>query len=398
VADKITREKRLTARRVFLDPSTPSSWTVVRVVLVAFIVWNFANFFTTIFTSLASLFFLLVLSIFFAYLIDPLVKFIRRPFKERNLEKIMPRPLAIGIAYIFVFTILGVAISYLAPRVAEQARQFATNLPNYAVTIQSGITDLSSRYENYKIPENLQTEINTKIGSMVGELGTAITAFLGILALSIVSYLPWLILIPILSFFFLKDVNLFRLSFLRAFPSGRWRARAEAVLADVNTTLAAYTRAQLISCVLIGLVCTFAFYVLGLNYALLLGILAGTLEFIPLIGPLTVGIIATTVAGVSSSPGSALYVAIFLIILRVMQDYVIYPRIVREGIHLHPLVIILSVLAGEQIAGIPGVFLSIPIVAIVTVLYKHTLEHSGRKGLFAGWFEPKQNPLEEIQQ
>ena len=398
MADKDTREKRLTARRVFLDPSSPSSWAVARVTLVAFIVWNLAGSFKSTVTSLAYLFFLMVLSIFFAYLIDPLVKLIRRPFKERNLEKIMPRALAIGIAYIFVFSVLGITISYLAPRVADQARQLALNLPNYATTLQKNVEDINTRFENYKIPEETQKEINKKINEQVLSLAESIPAFLGNVALTVVSYLPWFILIPILSFFFLKDINLFRLSFLRIFPSGRWRARAESVLADVNTTLAAYTRAQLISCLLIGLICTLTFYVLGLNYALLLGILAGILEFIPLIGPLTIALLATTVAGVSNSPWSALYVAIFLVILRILQDYVFYPSIVREGIHLHPLAIILSVLAGEQIAGIPGVFLSIPIVAIATVLYKHILEHSGRKGLFAGWLEPKQSPLDEIQQ
>ena len=67
------------------------------------------------------------------------------------------------------------------------------------------------------------------------------------------------------------------------FPAGRWRYRAEAVMADVNTTLAAYTRAQLISCVIIAVLCTLGFYILGLKYALLLGILAGIFEFVPLL-------------------------------------------------------------------------------------------------------------------
>jgi predicted PurR-regulated permease PerM len=70
-----------------------------------------------------------------------------------------------------------------------------------------------------------------------------------------------------------------------------------------------------------------------------------------------------------------------LIVLRVFHDYFTYPRIVRGGIHLHPLAIILSVLAGEQIAGIPGVFVAIPIVAIATVIYRHVLEHQGTVGL-----------------
>jgi len=119
-------------------------------------------------------------------------------------------------------------------------------------------------------------------------------------------------------------------------------------------------------------------------------------EFVPLIGPLTIGIIATIVASLSVSPRTGLYVAVFLIVLRILQDYVFYPRIVREGIHLHPLAIILCVLAGEQIAGIPGVFISIPLVALMTVIYRHFLEHSGTKGVFAGWLEPKEVTIEEI--
>ena len=150
----------------------------------------------------------------------------------------------------------------------------------------------------------------------------------------------------------------------------------------------------MISCLLIGCICTLGFYLLGLNYGLLIGVLAGILEFIPLIGPLTVGIIAVTIAAFNS-PWQALYVAIFLIVLRLIHDYVTYPRIVREGIHLHPLAIILSVLAGEQIAGITGVFLSIPVVALITVLAKHIREHRGNKGIVAGLLETEEVDLGE---
>ena len=389
------RVSKSTARRIFLDPSTPSTRSIVRVVIITLIILYGAGFAINILSSLTHLFFLLILSIFFAYLIDPLVSLIRRPFQERHLEKLMPRSLAIGVAYLFVFAVLGVAISYLAPRVADQARDFATNLPTYAQMIQERVAEMNTRYENYKIPEEVQVEINKKINSAVGELAPMIPAFLGTLALSIVSYLPWLILIPILSFFFLKDANMFRISFLRVFPSGRWRSRAEMILADINKTLASYTRAQLFSCILIGFICTAAFYILGLNYALLLGILAAIFEFIPLIGPLIIGVTATLVAGVSGSPWTAVYVAIFLVVLRMLQDYVFYPRIVRGSIHLHPLGIILAVLAGEQIGGIPGVFLSIPLIALVSVVYKHILEQSGSRGLVARLFASQENESEE---
>jgi len=391
VADKETREKRTTARRVFLDPSSPPTRSVIRVVLILFLLLLlFAGVIVAAYL-LSSLIFLVFLSIFFSYLIDPLVRLIRRPFKERNLEKIMPRSLAILISYIIVFTILGVGIAYLAPIVSEQAKELTKNVPSYLSSGQSRLNELNKRF---RIPEETQKQINDKISTTIGEIGSYLTAFL----LTVVSYAPWLILIPVLSFFFLKDINTFRILFLRIFPSGRWRARAELVLEDVNKTLRAYARAQLFSCVLIGTTCTIGFYALGLNYAILLGILAGVLEFIPLIGPLTLGVVAVVVASVSVSPWTGLYAGIFLVILRILQDYVFYPRIVREGIHMHPLAIILCVLAGEQIAGIPGVFIAIPLVALATVIYRHFLEHSGTTGVFAGWLEPKEIPVGEIKQ
>ncbi|MCA1590415.1 MAG: AI-2E family transporter, partial [Acidobacteria bacterium] len=163
-----------------------------------------------------------------------------------------------------------------------------------------------------------------------------------------------------------------------------------AVMTDVNDTLVAYARAQLISCVLIGVICTVAFYLLGHDYALILGLLAGIFELVPLLGPLTIGIIAVIVAGFESG-WQSLATGVFLLVLRIFHDYYTYPRIVREGIHLHPLAVILSVLAGEQVAGIAGVFIAIPIVALATVLYKHILEHTESRGLFTGLLEPKEN-------
>jgi predicted PurR-regulated permease PerM len=392
VADKNLHEKRTTIRRVFLDPSTPSNWAVIRVVAIAFIVWMAASFIYSVLSSLKYLVFMIILSIFFAYLIDPLVRAIRQPFKERNLEKLMPRSLAILISYIIVFSVLGVGIAYLSPVVSQQAKELTQNIPDYVKSGQGRLKDFNNRF---RINEETQAKIDDRISTTISDVGTYLTTFVFVV---VSSYLPWLVLIPVLAFFFLKDINLFRLLFLRIFPSGHWRARAELVLDDVNKTLRAYVRAQMISCLLIGFICTLGFYALDLNYAALLGILAGILEFIPLIGPLTIGITATTVASFSVSPRTGLYVALFLIVLRILQDYVFYPRIVREGIHLHPLAVILCVLAGEQVAGIPGVFISVPMVALGTVIYRHFLEHSGSKGVFAGWLEPREIKVEEVQQ
>lgn len=371
------------ATRVVLDASSPSLRSILRVVIVTLIILFVAGSVQTILSSIASLFFLVILSVFFAYLIDPLVRLIRRPFKDRGIEKWMPRSLAIVIAYLLVFTVLGIAIANIAPRVVDQAKEFGANIPSYGQSLRARANELNQRFDRLRIPDEVQNEINKK----ATDIGGSITAAVGNFVLMSVTYLPWFLLVPILGFFFLKDVNQFRLAVLRMFPAGPYRMRAEAVLQEVNTTLAAYTRAQIISCVLIAILCTIGFYALGLKYALLLGILAGIFEFVPLLGPVTIGLIVITTAAASDDPWKALYVAIFLIVLRIIHDYVTYPRIVRGGIHLHPLAIILSVLAGEQVAGIPGVFLAIPIVAVATVIYRHVLEHRGARGIVSGWIQ-----------
>ncbi|MFM9904907.1 MAG: AI-2E family transporter [Pyrinomonadaceae bacterium] len=369
--------------RVVLDPSSPSFRSIIRVVVVTLLILFIAGSVQAIVSSAASLFLLIILSVFFAYLIDPLVKIIRRPFKERHIEKWMPRSLAIVIAYVFVFTVLGIAISNIAPRVVDQAKEFGTNLPEYGQALRNRANELNQRFDRLRVPDEVQAEINKK----ATDLGGTITEAVGNFVLMSATYLPWFILVPILAFFFLKDVNQFRLAILRIFPAGRWRYRAEVLMADVNTTLAAYTRAQLISCVVIAVICTTGFYFIGLKYALLLGILAGIFEFVPMLGPASIGLIVTATAAASDNPWKALYVVLFLGVLRIVQDYFLYPRIVRGGIHLPPLAIILSILAGEQVAGIPGVFLSIPIVAVATVIYRHVLEHQGRRNLLDGWFD-----------
>lgn len=373
-------------KTVVLDPSTPSFPTIFRVVVITLLIIAVVNFLGNTLTSLKNLIFLLILSVFFAYLLDPLIALIRRPFKARSLEKFMPRWAAIVIAYLIVFTVLGVGIANLAPRIGDQGAEFAKNFPEYATAAQEKFKSINERFRRIRLSKGLQDAVTERVENAVtagGEQAAQIATDLG---LGLITYSPWLFLVPILSFLFLKDVGVIRATILRMFPTGRWRARADATLIDVNSTLAAYTRAQLISCFLIGTICTTGFYLLGVKYALLFGILAAVLEFIPLIGPLTIGIAVTAVAGFSDST-TGLYVAIFLIVLRIIHDYVTYPRIIREGIHLHPLAIILSVLAGEQIGGIVGVFLSVPIVALATVLHRHILEHSGSSGLFGEWLD-----------
>ena len=206
--------------------------------------------------------------------------------------------------------------------------------------------------------------------AVVGCARGSLIAIVGIAA-----YLPWLILVPILAFFFLKDGDEFRRSALLALPLGVRRPGYE-LFKEINTTLAAYIRAQLLACLLVGSTCGVGFAVLGVPYAVLLGVLAGVLEFVPLIGPLLVAAVAALLAALHG-PLLALWVCIFLGVLRIIEDYVVYLRLILHGVHLHPLAVIIAVLAGLELGGVAGIFLAVPFVATASVTYRHWLEWQG---------------------
>jgi predicted PurR-regulated permease PerM len=371
--------------------ATEASWAQSRAVLrVIFIVLAVAAFLWFLHT-LQSVLLLIVLAIFFAYLIAPLVEFVHRPLNLRGREHLMPRGVAILIVYLALFGLLTLGLWLLLPRIGNQITEFAKQAPVYFTSARARAQGLNSIYDNYQVPDTVRKKINDNISSMIETAGRYTGENLWNIIYEALSFLPWLILIPILAFFLLKDANSFRRSALQMLPSGRWRWRGDEFFQDVNSTLAAYIRAQLIACLLIGTICTIGFYFIGVPYFFVLGLLAGMLEFIPLVGPLTIAAIASLITSFYSFKQAAV-VILFLFVLRIIHDYVTYPRIIGQGIHLHPLAVILAILSGAEIAGAAGVFLAIPVVAIATVTYRHWLEHKGSEGLVQEFLKPELQP------
>jgi len=120
---------------------------------------------------------------------------------------------------------------------------------------------------------------------------------------------------------------------------------------------------------------------------LVMGVIAGVFEFVPLVGPLVIAIMAALLALLHAGPFNAFLVLLFLGILRIVHDYFTYPRLIGQGIHLHPLAVIFAILSGAELGGVAGIFLAIPVVAILTVSYRHWMEHRGSEGL-ADLLEP----------
>ncbi|MEP6636964.1 MAG: AI-2E family transporter [Acidobacteriota bacterium] len=369
------KEVAQAAAKTAVEASWPQTRVILRVILivltVAVTLW--------IIVKLTGVILLLILSVFFAYLVSPLVDFLRRPIKIAGRQWAMPRAMAISLAYIIIIGAMIGALYAILPSLAGQFPEFAQQARGY----WKSLGDSSQRFNDYlrlRMPAPVMDAINREVPQLVQAIGDTISAVLKGMVLWL-AFIPWLILIPILSFFFLKDAESFRRSALQMLPRGRWRWRGDEFFQDVSGTLAAYTRAQLTACLFIGVICSIAFALFGLPSPLVLGLIAGICEFVPLIGPLLVAILAVFVATLHAGPFSALMVILFLGVLRIAQDYVIYPRLIGQGIHLHPLAVILAILCGAELAGIAGIFLAIPVVAILTVSYRHWLEHRGSEGL-----------------
>lgn len=358
--------------RVAAEASWPQTRVILRVLFivlaVAVTIW--------IIVKLTGVILLLVLSIFFAYLVAPLVEFIRKPFRFSKRQLVIPRVLAITLAYLLIIGVLVLVLAFVVPRVGTQFPEFAEQARGYWRTLGGKTESVAAYLRLHRLPTPLLDALNGASGSA----GHYVSGLLQSM-LTWAAYLPWLILIPILSFFLLKDAEMFRRSALQMLPRGRWRWRGDEFFQDVSSTLAAYTRAQLTACLFIGLVCALGFTLLDLPSPLVLGFLAGVFEFVPLVGPLMLAILAAVVAALHAGPFSALLVLIFLGVLRIAQDYIIYPRLIGQGIHLHPLAVIMAILSGAELAGVTGIFLAIPVVAILTVSYRHWLEHRGSEGL-----------------
>jgi predicted PurR-regulated permease PerM len=382
VQSQETKDVARTAARAAVDASWPQTRAVLRVILivlaVAVTLW--------VIVKLTGVILLLILSIFFAYLVAPLVEFLSKPVKISGRKIAIPRALAIGISYLIIVAAIVVGIYVLVPRLGSQFPEFAQQARGYWTSVGAKMQGWVEYFRSHRMPGPLLDAINGAIPGVIEKVSQTVSGVLSSVA-GWVIYIPWLILIPILSFFFLKDVDAFRRSALQMLPRGRWRWRGDEFFQDVNSTLAAYIRAQLTACVFIGVVCAIGFTLLGLPSPLVLGVIAGICEFIPLVGPLLVALISIVAAVLHGGPFLALMLLLFLGVLRIVQDYVVYPRLIGQGIHLHPLAVIVAILSGAELAGVAGIFLAIPVVAILTVSYRHWLEHRGSEGL-ADLLEP----------
>jgi predicted PurR-regulated permease PerM len=323
------------------------AWTTALIALVLYFVYQVR---ITVFVF--------ILAVLFAYLLSPLVNLLDRFLPTRT------RTPALALAYVIFIAVAAALGGQIGSRVVEQSSRLAKELPARISKWKEappGATDSFTRYR-VEIIDKIQSEISARSNDLISALPQAGAKFL-----TLASEAVYVVIIPILAFFFLKDGRAIRRHILDLFEEGPQRALLDDVLADLDKLLAHYMRALVVLSLATLTAYSIFFSIAGVPYGILLAVLAGMLEIIPMLGPLTAGVAIVLVAGVSDT--HALAVLLFLLAYRVFQDYILSPHLMGQGVEVHPLLVLFGVFAGAEVAGIPGTFLSVPLLALVRILF-----------------------------
>jgi predicted PurR-regulated permease PerM len=304
-----------------------------------------------------------LLAILFAYLLEPLVS------RFESWREVSRGSRGIAILEVYVILCVGLAILFMliGPQIADEGRKLAEALPGFFQKISSGqiAREIGSKRGWSRATQVRMQEFvaghRALILNWAGSLGARVAAF--------VQNIIWVVLIPILAVFFLKDGRNFAESIIEAVDRRQQKRFLAGITVDLNEMLAHYIRMQLVLAGLSLAAYMGALSLLGVPYALALGAIAGVLEFIPIVGPL-VGAIAILGVAFLANYHHLLIVALFLGGWRLVQDYFTSPRLMGGKLELHPLAVIFAVLAGAEIGGVIGVYLSIPIAAALRIVWR----------------------------
>ncbi len=312
-------------------------------------------------------FIILLFSVSLAYLIAPVA--MRLQHYRRGRPPMSPA-LAALIVYLVLFIIGVTTWMLIAARFQRQLADLRLQIPAYTERARHRLESVERFVDYFAPPEPYAEEIRT-ISRAVSELIKSRAMLVGADVIASLPFLPWFWLVPGIALLLIGCSTWFRDSAVAHLPEGHLRWRGAEFFRHVNSILAGYTRAQMLSCLLVGVVSIAGFSLIGISHALLLGTAAGVLEFLPAVGPLSLAVTACSIV----RDDRLFLLVIFLIALRVVQDYLIYPLLVGHEMHLHPLAVVLAVVAGVQTGGLLGILAAIPAVGIASAAVRHWREY-----------------------
>lgn len=334
-------------QRYFSDPQV--------VILALFLIFGFA-----VVLTMGNMLAPVLAGVVIAYLLEGLVG----PLEQRG----MGRTWAVSLVFIVFMLFLLFAIFGLIPRLSYQVSQLVQQLPEMVSRGQEMLLKLPERYPNFVTDDQireLMAATRTELGSMGQKvLSLSVASLVGLIAL-----LVYLILVPVLVFFFLKDKQ--RISDWLASYLPRERRLSTEVWQDVNMQIGNYIRGKMWEILIVGGVTYLTFRIMGLQYAILLSTLVGLSVIIPYIGAAVVTIPVALIAYFQWGwGGEFVYVVLAYGIIQALDGNVLVPLLFSEVVNLHPVAIIIAVLVFGGLWGFWGVFFAIPLATLVQAVLK----------------------------
>lgn len=327
--------------------------------------------------ELAGFFLPLLLSVALAFALYPLVNIIEKIRMGHGMIR-LSRVVAIILALLAFAAFIMFVLALLVLPLFGQMNELMARLPE--LTARSGVGSFEQMLEDPAhmpvLPSNFQMLLNDLVNMAMGFMGTALRNLFNS-SLDIVRNLFGLIVVPFLTFYFLKDWRELRRMFIGMFSCGM-QPRAAHVVDEIGRTLRNYVNGLGKLSLLAGFCIAVGTASLGVDYPMVLGFWAILAETVPVVGPL-MGAVPAVFLAYEQSPGAAFDVALFYLVYYQLDANFIMPKIMQKKIDLHPVVVIVGLLIGAKLFGIIGMVFAVPVAAVYRVLYKE-LWHGDEAG------------------
>ncbi len=322
-----------------------------------------------------------VVGILIVYLLDPLVE---RLARVTIAGRRLPRALLILLVYVAATLVLVELLLLLIGPLVEQVRAIVKDAPGYMDDLNARLADALGWWNRLDLPADIREAIDKAVTDLLGNIGSLVPAILRPVFSSVLGFVGSVfgyLIIPVWTFWILKDRPAIVRGFDRAVPVA-WRADTWATLGIVRRVFGSWVRGQLILGLVVG-VATFAgLMVLGVlvdpvfsKYAVLLSVIAGVLELLPVIGPIIAAVPAVLLGATAGLP-AVIAALILYFAIQQLENTILVPKIQGDATDLHPAVVIFSLILGGSIAGLLGAILALPIAATLRDLYVYAFRRA----------------------
>ena len=323
-----------------------------------------------------------IVGILVVYLLDPLVE---RLARIRVAGRRVPRALLILLVYVAATVVLvGLVLLLIGPLV-DQVRAFVKDAPGYVDDLNARLADLLGWWSRLNLPADVKEAIDKAVTDLLASIGSLIPTILRPVFSSVLGFVGSIfgyLIIPVWTFWILKDRPAIVRGFDRAVPAA-WRADTWATLGIVRRVFGSWIRGQLILGLIVGVGTFLGLLVLGAlvdpvfsRYAVLLAVIAGVLELLPVIGPIISAVPAVLLGATAGLPGIVAALLLYLAVQQ-LENNLLVPKIQGDATDLHPAVVIFSLILGGAIAGLLGAILALPIAATLRDIYVYAFRRAG---------------------